>query len=137
METPDIRWKQRFSNFRKALAQLKIILSKKSLNHIEEQGLIQSFEYTFELAWNTIKDYYEFQGTSGIQGSWDAFRTAFNRGLISNGELWMEMIKSRSLTSHTYDESLASEVAHAIRKDYIGCFNNLEKELLKISNESH
>lgn len=137
METPDIRWKQRFSNFRKALAQLKIILSKESLNHIEEQGLIQSFEYTFELAWNTIKDYYEFQGSSGIQGSRDAFRTAFNRGLISDGELWMEMIKSRSLTSHTYDESLASEVAHAIRKDYIGCFNNLEKELLKISNESH
>lgn len=61
MTNPDVRWKQRFANFRKALFQLKLILTKDSLNSIEEQGLIHTFEYTFELAWNTIKDYYEFQ----------------------------------------------------------------------------
>jgi nucleotidyltransferase substrate binding protein (TIGR01987 family) len=83
MEDDDIRYKQRFNNFSKALSQLKKFMDKADdLNELEEQGLIQAFEYNFELAWNLIKDYYEYQGVTKIQGSRDAFRLAFNRGLI-------------------------------------------------------
>jgi len=72
----DIRWKQRFVSFRKALSQLKKFVDKGELSDLEEQGLIKSFEYTFELAWNVIRDYYEYQGVTDIQGSRDAFRLA-------------------------------------------------------------
>jgi nucleotidyltransferase substrate binding protein (TIGR01987 family) len=98
----DIRWHQRLSNYNKALAQLKKFIDKDELNELEEQGLIQAFEYTFELAWNVIKDYYEYQGVIGMQGSRDAFRRAFNRDLIADGEIWMKMIESRTKTFHTY-----------------------------------
>ncbi|MGH2645554.1 MAG: nucleotidyltransferase substrate binding protein [Chitinophagaceae bacterium] len=99
---PDIRWQQRFDNYKKALSQLTKFIKKGDLNELEKQGLIQAFEYTYELAWNVMKDYYEFQGSEKIQGSRDAIRLAFKRGLISDGEGWMKMLDSRTRTSHTY-----------------------------------
>ncbi len=114
----DIRWIQRFANYKKAISQLSKFIEKADLNELEDQGLIQCFEYTYELAWNTIKDFYESQGETGIQGSRDAIRLAFKRGLIENGDLWMKMIKSRTLTSHTYNEELVSEISEAIFNDY-------------------
>jgi len=126
MNVPDIRWKQRFANFGKALAQLDRFIEKgDTLNELEEQGLIQAFEYNFELAWNVIKDYYEYQGVSGIQGSRDAFRLAFNRGLITQGDAWMSMIESRTLTSHTYNEETAAEIVSEIFSVYTGLFHQL------------
>ena len=104
MTGPDIRWQHRFANFRKAPAQLTRIMDQENLNEMEIQGLIQSFEYNLERSWNTIKSFYEYQGETGIQGSRDAFRTGIERGLLSNGEDWMQMIRSRSLTVHTYSE---------------------------------
>ena len=101
----DIRWKQRFENFQKALSQLKIFLQKASLselNTLEKQGLIQCFEYCYELAWKVLADFIKHKGNQEIYGSWDATREAFNLGLIKNGEIWMQMIKSRNITSHTY-----------------------------------
>ncbi len=122
----DVRWKQRFQNFSKAMAQLQKFIEKgENLNELEEQGMIQAFEYTFELAWNLIKDYYEFQGSSNIQGSRDAFRLAFNRGLISDGDAWMKMIESRTKTSHTYNEETADEIAKAVLNQYYQLFRNL------------
>jgi nucleotidyltransferase substrate binding protein (TIGR01987 family) len=83
----DIPWEQRFSNFRKALSLLKQFIDKVDLSNLEEQGLIKAFEYTYELAWNTLKDYLEYQGgTSSITGSRDSFREAFKVGLISDGQ---------------------------------------------------
>ena len=111
----DIRWIQRFANYSKALSQLdKFIAKGESLNELEEQGLIQSFEYNFELAWNLIKDYYEYQGETTIQGSRDAFRLAFRRGLIEDGEGWMNMIESRKKTGLT--ESEQRHLAVAIKR---------------------
>jgi len=129
MANKDIRWKQRFANFSKALAQLQKFIDKGDLNELEEQGLIQSFEYTYELAWQTIKDYYEYQGVTNIQGSRDAFSIASTRGLIKNGALWMNMITSRIKTVHTYDEELANEIAGAIVKDYHPLFIQLQTRL--------
>jgi len=110
----DIRWEQRFSNFMKALSQLKKFIDKGKLSDLEEQGLIKAFEYTFELAWNVIKDYYEYQGVSLFQGRHDAFRLAFNRELIGEGENWMEMVKSRIESTRTYNEETARKVSDAV-----------------------
>ena len=125
----DIRWVQRFLNYKKALLQLQAFVSKKQLSKLEEQGLIKAFEYTYELGWNTLKDYYEFQGESNIQGSKDAIRLAFKRGLLKNGDQWMSMIESRIKTAHTYDEATANEVVHAILHVYFQLFQDLKLEL--------
>jgi nucleotidyltransferase substrate binding protein (TIGR01987 family) len=136
MGNTDIRWHQRFNNFSKALSQLKRFIEKgNELNELEEQGLIHSFEYNFELSWNLIKDYYEFQGVAGIQGSRDAFRIAFNRGLIKDGTYWMKMIDSRIKTSHTYDEEIANEIVTDILKKYYSLFTDLHdttERILKV-----
>jgi nucleotidyltransferase substrate binding protein (TIGR01987 family) len=103
----DIRWKQRFGNYLKALGQLQKFIAKDNLNELEEQGLIQAFEFTHELAWNVMKDYFEYQGNTTITGSRDATREAFQKGLIQDGAQWMEMIKSRNQSTHAYNESTA------------------------------
>ncbi len=129
MENIDIRWIQRFNNFSKALRQLTEFVEKDKLNKLEEQGLIQSFEYNYELAWNTIKDFYEYQAETDIQGSRDAIRLAFKRGLIEDGETWMKMIDSRNLTTHTYNEDTASEIVTEILENYYKMFIKLQKKL--------
>ncbi|MEO5912463.1 MAG: nucleotidyltransferase substrate binding protein [Pelobium sp.] len=134
MESQDVRWKQRFKNYQKALRQLEKFLKQKNLNELEEQGLIQAFEYTFELAWNVIKDYLNFQGFTEIMGSRDAFRMAFNRGLIEEGQIWMNMIESRVKSSHTYNEDTAKEVLAEIRNNYFQQFINLETLLKEYEN---
>jgi nucleotidyltransferase substrate binding protein (TIGR01987 family) len=132
MADKDIRWIQRFANFNKALSQLSRFVEKGELNEFEIQGLIQCFEYNYELAWNVIKDFYESQGETEIQGSRDAIRLAFNRGLIEAGDVWMKMVKSRTLTSHTYNEEIAEEIADAIYKEYYPMFIALQKILKEL-----
>lgn len=129
--TEDIRWLQRFSNYSKALAQLcdaAELANERDLSDLEKQGFVQAFEFTHELAWNVIKDFYENQGESGIQGSRDAVRMAFKRGLIESGQVWMDMIKSRNLTSHTYDEETTEYIVELIRSQYIQEFVKLQDE---------
>lgn len=135
MSQEDIRWIQRFNNFSKALSQLRKFIAKGELNEFEEQGLIQAFEYTYELAWNSIKDYFEAQGETNINGSRDAFRLAFRRGIIKDGEIWMDMIKSRTLTSHTYNEDIARQIAGDITEKYYPEFEKLHNTLLSLQEE--
>lgn len=126
----DTRWLQRFSNYKKALRQLDdaVELSKKrELSLLEKQGLIQAFEFTHELAWNMLKDYLEYQGNQEIRGSRDAIREAFKVGLIVDGDMWMETIKARNITSHTYDEELVQSAFEAISNQYILLFDKLEQ----------
>src|ERR1700744_4258343 len=130
MEDNNIRWQQRFSNYQKALSQLSKFVDKgKELNEMEEQGMIKAFEYTYELAWNTIKDFYENQGETGLQGSRDAIQLAYKRGLIKDGDTWMNMLKDRNRTSHTYNEQTAEEIVDHIIIDYFGCFAALKATL--------
>ena len=135
MPTSDIRWIQRFDNFCKALNQLSKFIDKGHLSELEEQGLIQAFEYTYELAWNTIKDFYEHQGETGIQGSRDALRLAFRRGLVQDGEVWMKMIQSRALTSHTYNEDTAQQIASEVFNEYFHQFTKLREYLTILSSK--
>ena len=92
MPKQDVRWQQRFNNYQKALAQLTKFIQHKSLNDLEEQGLIQSFEYTHELAWKTLADFIKSKGSVEIYGSKDATREAFALELIDDGAIWMDMI---------------------------------------------
>jgi nucleotidyltransferase substrate binding protein (TIGR01987 family) len=131
----DIRWKQRFSNYNKALARLEDFIQKKNLSKLEEQGLIKAFEYTYELAWNVIKDYYEYQGVTDIQGSRDAFRLAFQRGLIEDGETWMDMIDSHIQTTYTYNEEVAKQIARDIVQRYYDRFKKLRERLEKLRTD--
>jgi len=140
MLNDEIRWHQRLDSYDKALSQLNSAVElseERPLSKLEQQGLIQAFEFTYELSWNLIKDYYNEQGDVDIQGSRDAFRLAFKRGLIIDGDLWMNMIKSRMMTSHTYNEETANDITDKIITQYSGEFVKLSDQLnrLKINDE--
>ncbi|MDQ7090451.1 MAG: nucleotidyltransferase substrate binding protein [Methylococcales bacterium] len=134
--TQDIRWIQRFNNFLKAFAQLTKFMARDSLNELEEQGLIQSFEYNHELAWKTQKDFLEYRGVINLYGSKDVTREAFKVGLITESELWMEMIKDRNLSSHTYHEETTQKIINHIIDDYYSEFAALIETLKKHRDES-
>jgi len=136
MTAQDVRWIQRLNNFSKALARMTAFIEKDELNELEKQGLIQAFEYTYELAWNTLKDYFEAQGETGIHGSRDVFRLAFRRGLIENGEAWMDMIKSRMLTSYTYNEEIAEKIAQDVVGVYFREFTALRAKLERLKRRA-
>ena len=125
-----VRWKLRYNNFLKALETLRraVDLSgQRELSELEKQGLIQGFEFTHELAWNVLKDYLEEQGLVGIIGSKNAAREAFKNGLISDGDAWMNMIKARNLTSHTYN----TNIAESISKDILTRFSPAFEEMAR------
>lgn len=106
------------------------LADSRPLSELEQQGLIQAFEFVFELAWNLLKDYFLYQGLADISGPRDAIRTAFKQGLIADGEGWMEMIKSRNLSSHTYDEAIANAICAKILGSYHQLFERLELDML-------
>jgi nucleotidyltransferase substrate binding protein (TIGR01987 family) len=124
----DIRWKQRFSNFTRAfqsLTEAVALSQQRELSALEQQGLIQSFEFTHELAWKMLKDYLEYQGVNNIVGSRDASRVAFQNALIQDGEVWMQMIAARNQTSHTYNLKVAQSVVESILNRFYPAFNQL------------
>jgi nucleotidyltransferase substrate binding protein (TIGR01987 family) len=132
MTDTDIRWQQRLSNYTRALQQLSSAVSlakTRSLSDLEKQGLIQAFEFTHELAWNVMRDYFFFQGNSAIMGSRDATRESFNKGLIDKGDVWMEMIKSRNQTSHTYNQAVADEIVNKTIELYHPSFQTFLKTM--------
>ncbi len=143
----DIRWEQRFSNYVKAFNKFEDAVKYTEHNYLDEdnpeerehlgfvlndiikQGLIQSFEYTHELAWKVMKDYAAYQGNPDVKGSRDAAREAFGMGLVSDGEVWMEMIVSRNKTSHTYNEETANEIFKKILEDYYAAFTEFRDKM--------
>ena len=127
----EIRWRQRFSNFKKAFEQLTKFIEKGDLNEFEKQGIIQCFEYTYELAWNTLKDFLENQGYS-IIGPRAAITKAFEVGLIKDGHLWMKMLTNRNLTSHTYNEELTDEIVGFIYNSAYKLFSEIK---IRFNNE--
>ncbi len=117
----DIRWIQRLSNYKKALSTLTSAVNldrDRKLSELERQGLIQAFEYTHELAWKVMQDFFVNQGNTEIRGSRDATREAFSTDLISDGDSWMDMIVKRNLTSHTYNEEISEEIYKSIVNNF-------------------
>ena len=133
-----IRWKQRLANYRRAFQQLSAavdLADTRPLSELERQGLIQAFEFTHELAWSVMKDYFAYQGNTAITGSRDAAREAFNKGLVEDGEAWTEMIQSRTQTAHTYNERVAVEIATRITSRYRRLFRQFLERMEAL--ESH
>jgi nucleotidyltransferase substrate binding protein (TIGR01987 family) len=128
----DVRWVQRFNSYKKALATLErsvVAARKRDLNEMEEQGLVKGFEFTFELSWKLLKDYLETKGFKDFHGSKDTFKLAFQEGLISDGETWMEMIDTRNRSSHTYEENIAKEIIFLVLSKYFLKFKELSEKM--------
>jgi nucleotidyltransferase substrate binding protein (TIGR01987 family) len=112
-----------------------ILLQKKPLSNIEKQGFVKAFEFTHELAWKVMKDYFHYQGITGIIGSRDATREAFQNQIISDGEKWMEMIKTRNVAVHTYDEAMVDDVIKKVNDVYYTLLADYELKMIKLANE--
>lgn len=111
------RWQQRFYNFNRAFLQLEKGLAIEMPNDFERQGIIKSFEFTFELSWKTLKDYLEANGVDA-KFPREVYKQAFHHELIKNGAIWLEMLAKRNLLAHTYDEKMAIEAYRLIKQDY-------------------
>ena len=139
-----VRWKIRFTNYLNAFKKLheSVEYIKENILNVQDtedaksneiftemlkEGLIQRFEYTHELAWNLMKDYAFYQGNSSVGGSRDATREAFSLKLISDGDVWIDMIRSRNKTSHTYNEEIVNEIVHKILNQYMMAFLEFKK----------
>lgn len=128
MTAPDIRWQQRLDNFKKALVQLneaEELSQQRSLSRLENQGLVQAFEFTFELAWNTLKDFLVSKGVQGLFGSKDTLRAAFKLQLITDDEGWTMMLNDRNRSSHTYNQTTAEEIVEHIHGRFVTLFRQL------------
>lgn len=136
MVQPNIRWQQRFSNYRKALVKLtqavdllsKLTGGETVVDELLQEGLIQRFEYTHELAWKVMKDYAEYQGYTDVRGSRDAIRKALEMNLIDDRR-WMETIEDRNLTVHNYDNEIATEIYDNIMNVYAPLFIAFEHKM--------
>lgn len=118
MNKKEIRWEQRFINFEKAFLLLKEAVSRyESLDDLSKEGLVQRFEYTFELAWKTLKDYLESKGVIA-KFPRDVIKNAFQTELINNGEAWIDMLEKRNLLAHTYDKKNFEEALSTIINFY-------------------
>ncbi len=134
------RWIQRANSFERAFRRLKAavkLAEERELSDLEAQGLIHGFEYTYELAWKTLKNFLEAQGILNLYGSRDTTRAAFRNGLIENGDVWMDMVDKRNLTSHTYDEETAGQVVTAICATYFAEFERLLRHLQQLKTEGN
>lgn len=130
----DIRWKQRFSNFKKAYAQLCDFPELEVLNKYEVQGLIQSFEYTFELAWKTLQDLLKEKGFQNAIGPRPVIEQSFQSGFIQDGEGWMEMLKMRNEANHTYQEEVVERISAAISAEFLEYFRVFQLKLEEEAN---
>lgn len=140
MAQQNIRWLQRFANYRKALVKLTQavdLLSKQTggetvVDELLQEGLIQRFEYTHELAWKVMKDYAEYQGYTDVRGSRDAIRKALEMNLIDD-KRWMETIEDRNLTVHNYDNEIALEIYDNIMNVYAPLFIAFEHKMQSLT----
>lgn len=129
MPKKDVRWKQRFSNFKKAYTQFEEAVAQNSPDRLAQEGLIQRFEYTFELAWKCLQDLLQERGLAEIRGPKPVLEQAFQDGLITDGLLWMEMLKARNETSHIYDEKIFIRIYNQAKNQFEKPFRDLKTKL--------
>lgn len=125
-----IRWKERFQNFSRAFNLLNSVLEENDiddLSNLEQEGLIQRFEYTYELAWKTLKDYLEYNGSLNISEitARNIFKEAYSSGIIKNENIFIDMMLSRNLLSHTYDFNKFKDILIKVKKDYLPVLSDL------------
>lgn len=129
----DIRWLQRYDSFHRACKRVLEITESGNkpddLSELEMEGLIQRFEYTFELAWKALQDLLKFKGYEFVQGPNGSLQKAFEDGLISNHDGWRRMAKARATTSHTYNEGEAEGIVEKIYDEYSILLKQLDNKL--------
>ncbi|AFG36151.1 nucleotidyltransferase substrate binding protein [Spirochaeta africana] len=130
MHEQDTRWQQRYQNFANALAELRAAVEADrsvGLNRLEAMGMIQAFEFTYELGWKMMKDYLQHQGIADLVGSRDTIREAVTQGILTEAEgtTWLEMLQDRNRTSHIYNEDTMREIRDAITGAYFPAFEQL------------
>ena len=128
----DVRWKQRLQNFDKAFKRLTDaiqIIRNDPDNVLLQAGLIQTYEFTFELAWKTLKDYLEMEGFT-VPSPRATLRQAFQCGYIQQGDVWLKALNDRNLTAHTYDDEVAKEVIADIQQTYYFLLKDLHQWLM-------
>jgi len=125
MNDKEKRWRQRFRSFDKAYQQFYAAVADfEKLSVLEKEGLIQRFEYTFELAWKTLKDYLESQELSANFPR-EVIKTAFQYGIIEDGEVWMDMLEKRNLLAHTYDEERFLTAVKMVKDEYYNAISQV------------
>ena len=130
----DIRWKQRFDNFDRAFVLLREVIDRgvDSLSRLEKEGAVQRFEFAFELAWKTLKDYLEQDGVLVKPATPRAvIKEAFATGVIDDGQVWIDMMLHRNLLSHTYDSKTFDAVLRVVAERYFAAFDRLHEFLLE------
>lgn len=130
----DIRWQQRFKNFQRAFSLLREAMEQdiSQFNQLEKEGVIQRFEFTFELAWKVLKDKMEHDGLTIDQISPRAVvRLAFQAKYIADAEVWLRMIGDRNLMSHTYDSAKFEAVLQTIASEYLPMLTEWHLDLLQ------
>lgn len=127
----EARWRERFEDYKKAFERMSEALDKKEFSELEKDGVIQRFEFTFELAWKTLKDYLEDQSFADISSPKKAIRKAFESGLIGDGDVWIEMQEDRNRMSHLYNQSESEKIFKNIKNKYAKALNDLVVALEK------
>lgn len=113
----DIRWKQRFQNFKNAYRQLDSAIELPQLSELESAGLVQTFEYTFELAWKTLKDFLESEGVVAATPR-QVLQEAFKANFIIDGHTWIDALEKRNLLAHSYSKELSKKAVELIKSSY-------------------
>ncbi len=131
MDDKTTRWKQRFKNFEKAISLLQDAVSQEELSVLEQAGVIQTYEITFELAWKTLKDFLESKEVIA-QFPRDVIKEAFKNNIVKKGETWLDMLEKRNLMSHTYDETNAGLALQLIVNSYFDELYDLYLTLNKL-----
>lgn len=126
----NIRWKQRFENFERAYLLFMDAVNSKSheeMSRLEQEGLVQRFEYTFELAWKTMKDFLELQGAQipSPKASRNVIKEAFAFAIIEDGQCWINMMDKRNELSHEYDSDKFVAATIEIRQKFAPAFQQL------------
>jgi len=135
MADQDIRWRQRLSNYAKAMSYLEEAMQIPNPDVVQRAGLIQFFEMSFELAWKLLKDYLEYQGFVEVKSPRNAIKKAFEVGLLENGHDWMALLTDRYLTAYTYDEQKAYDMEMLIKHKYFQLLSALLKTFNRLNNE--
>lgn len=120
---------EKLENYKKALARLEEALAEKEPDQFVYDAIIKRFEFTYELAWELLKALIEYKGGEDVRFPRDVFKEAYAKGLLKNGEIWLDMLNDRNLSSHTYNQEKVMEIFMRIKHRYFDEFVRLAETI--------
>ncbi len=121
----------KYNSFSKAVDRLEESLKRDISDELVIDAVIQRFEFTYELAWKLLKLHLSFNGIAEVRSPRETFKESFASGIIKEGNVWIEMLDDRNITSHTYDEEEAQKIYEKIKNKYFILFKTLRDSLSK------